>query len=89
MKVATLSTKGQITIPKDIQKLMSVTYGSKLLLYPNKNMLMVKPLKTSLGEQTAGSLKKYAAKDTLGVPFSEVRKTTQELIARELGKKYE
>lgn len=87
MKIATISSKGQITIPKDVQKMMNVTYGSKVMLYPDKNILMIKPLKNSIVEQTAGSLKKYVDPKKLGIPFSKVREETQRIAAAELAKK--
>lgn len=89
MKLATISSKGQITIPKDVQKVLNITHGSKVMLYPNKNMLMIKPLKSSIVVQTAGSLKKYVHSNKVGIPFSEVRKKTQEMAAAELAKNYE
>ena len=89
MKIATISSKGQITIPKDIQELMNVTHGSKVMLYPDKNILMIKPLKNTIAEQTAGSLKKYIDPKKLGLPFAKVREETQKIAAVELAKKYE
>lgn len=87
MKIATISSKGQITIPKDVQKMMNITHGSKVMLYPDKNILMIKPLKNSIVEQTAGSLKKYVHPKKLGIPFSKVREETQRIVAAELAKK--
>ena len=88
MKIVTISSKGQITIPMDVQKIMNVTQGSKVMLYPEKNILMVKPLKSSIVAQTAGSLKKYIDPKKLGIPFSKVREETQKIAAAELVKKY-
>lgn len=89
MRIATISSKGQITIPKAFQNMMNVEYGSKVMLYPHKNILMIKPLKSSIVEQTAGSLKKYVDPKKLGIPFPKVRSETQRLAATELAKKYE
>lgn len=82
MKVATISSKGQITIPQDIQKLLNVTHGSKVVLYPDKKMLMIKPLKHSIVEQTAGSLRKYVHPAKLGKPFSVVREEAKNIAAK-------
>lgn len=89
MKIATISSKGQLTIPKYVQDMMNITYGSKVMLYPDKDILLIKPLKNSLTQQTAGSLKKYSNPKKLGVPFSKVREETQKIAAKELAKKYE
>lgn len=89
MKIATISSKGQITIPKNIQRLLKITHGSKVMVYPKKNILMIKPLRNSLVEQTAGSLKRYADPKKLGIPFLKVREKTQKIVASELAKKYE
>lgn len=89
MKIATISSKRQITIPRDILKLMSIDKGNKVMLYPDKNILMIKPLKTSIAQQTAGSLKKYVDPKKLGIPFSKVREETQKIAVAELVKKYE
>lgn len=87
MKLALLSSKGQITIPKDFQRLLKIGYKSRLILYPQKGVLIVKPLKTSIAMQTAGSLKKYIDPQYLGIPFSKVRGETQKIAAAELAKK--
>ncbi|HSW96329.1 MAG TPA: AbrB/MazE/SpoVT family DNA-binding domain-containing protein [Candidatus Saccharimonadales bacterium] len=90
MKIATVSSKGQITIPKDIlENILNITYGSKVTLNSDKGVLMVKPLKHSLVNQTAGSLKKFVNPKLLGIPFAKIREETQKLAATELEKKYE
>lgn len=86
MKLALLSSKGQITIPKDVQRLLKIGYRSRLALYPQKGVLIVKPLKTSIAVQTAGSLKKYVDPQKLGVPFLKAREETQKIAAAELVK---
>lgn len=86
MKIALLSSKGQITIPKEVQKLLNITYRSRLALYPEKNVLIVKPLKTSIVEQTAGSLARYVPPEKRGVPFSHVREETRKIVAEKLAK---
>ena len=89
MKVSLLSSKGQITIPKDMQDVLKISPRSKLALYPHKGVLIVKPLKTSIAEQTAGSLRKYVDPKKLGIPFTKVREETQKIAAKELAETYE
>ncbi len=87
MKIATISSKGQITIPKAIQKSLKVAEGSKVMLYTEKDTLKIKPLRKSITEQTAGSLRKYIDPKKLGIPFAKVREETQRIVAEELAKK--
>ena len=87
MKIATISSKGQITIPKDIQQSLHVTHGSKVVLYPERDILMIKPLKNSIVEQTAGSLAHLIPNEKKGIPFKQVRKETQKIAAQELASK--
>ena len=89
MKIATISSKYQITIPKTILMLRHIQQGSKVLLYPEKGALMVKPLKTSIAEQTAGSLQEYVKPKKLGLSLAKVRQETQTIAAEELAKKYD
>lgn len=90
MKIVTVSSKGQITIPQDILKnILDIGYGSKVVLYPGKDTLIIKPLTHSISEQTAGSLKKFVDLKLLNTPFDKVRKVTQNLVAEELAKKHE
>lgn len=87
VKIATISSKGQITIPRNFQLTMNVTYGQRVMIYPDKDTLIIKPLKGSIVQQTAGSLKRYVDQSKLGVPFPQVRKETQKIVARHLAKK--
>lgn len=45
------------------------------------------PLRSSIVEQTAGSLKNYIPKGKRAVPFSQVREETKEIAAKELVEK--
>lgn len=87
MKVALLSAKGQITIPREIQKNLKIGHRSRLAIYPQKNVIIVKPLKTSIADQTAGSLANLIPSDKKGIPFNKVRQETQQLAAHELANK--
>lgn len=84
MKIATISSKGQITIPRDIQALLNVGHGSKIMLYPHKNVVVMEPLKKSLTEQTAGSLAHLIPPEKRGIPWSKVIKETQKIVAKKL-----
>lgn len=84
MKYTLLSSKGQITIPKQIQQELNIGYRSRLVLYPQKDGLLIKPLKTSVTEQTAGSLTHLVPKNKRGIPYSKVLEETKKIVAREL-----
>lgn len=79
-----LSSKGQITIPKEIQLMLNIGHRSKLALYPENNVLIVKPLRSSIVEQTAGSLKNHIPKEKTGMPFSRVLEETKQIAAKKL-----
>lgn len=87
MKFATISSKGQITIPRQMQQQLGMTTNSKVVLYPQKGILMVKPLTHSIVEQTAGSLRRYIAKDKLGKSFHEILQETKQQAAESLATK--
>lgn len=84
MKIALLSAKGQITIPREIQRDLEIGHRSKLAIYPQKNVIILKPLKTSIADQTAGSLANLIPPNKKGIPFNKVRQETQQMAAYEL-----
>ena len=75
--VSTLSSKGQITIPKEIRDFLALEEMDKLIFTTiNKNLLLVKPLKKDFLE-FGGSIKpKHKPED-----FRKVR----ELVMKKLG----
>lgn len=87
MKMALLSSKGQITIPKEIQLMLNIGHRSKLALYPQGNVLIIKPLRSSIVEQTAGSLKNHIPKGKANIPFPRVLEETKQIAAKELAKR--
>lgn len=84
MQIALLSSKGQITIPKKVQKELQISHRSKLAIYPQKDMIIIKPLKSSISEQTAGSLASFIPENKKGVNFNEVLKETKKIVAYKL-----
>lgn len=82
-----LSSKGQITIPKEMQLMLNIGHRSKLALYPQNDVLIIKPLRSSIVEQTAGSLKNYIPQGKTGIPFSKVRSETQKIAAKKLAER--
>jgi bifunctional DNA-binding transcriptional regulator/antitoxin component of YhaV-PrlF toxin-antitoxin module len=84
MKMTLLSSKGQITIPKEMQLMLNIGHRSKLALYPQNNILIIKPLRSSIVEQTAGSLKNHIPQGKRGIPFSQVLAETKQIAAKKL-----
>lgn len=86
MKITLLSSKGQITIPRDIQQSLNMAPRMKIALYPQKDALLIKPLKTSIVEQVGGSLLRYIPASKRGLPFSQIREETKKIVAKDLMK---
>jgi len=87
MKMTLLSSKGQVTIPKEMQLMLGIGHRSKLALYPQDNVLIIKPLRSSIVEQTAGSLKNHIPQGKVGIPFSKVLDETKKIAAKKLAKR--
>lgn len=87
MKIATVSSKGQITLPRSLLRDVNITLKSKVLIKRSNGFIVIQPIKKSVVEETAGSLAKYIPKEKRGVPFAKIREITQKLAAEELVKK--
>lgn len=84
MKIVTLSSKNQITIPKDMLGYLGIQKQSKLMIDYRENEMVIKPLRSSIVSQTAGSLTKYVAKNKLGKSWNEIMKQTKNIVAKKL-----
>lgn len=87
MQIALLSSKGQITIPKKVQRELQISHRSKLAIYPQKDSIIIKPLKSSITEQTAGSLARFIPREKKGVSFEKILEETKRIVAYELASK--
>ena len=45
VEVVTVSSKGQISIPLEIRKKMSIARGDKMAVYASDDVIMLKPIK--------------------------------------------
>jgi len=78
---ARVSSKGQVTIPKNIRKKLNLGKESGVLFLIENDEIKLKGVPGLPSDQLAGSLKKYA----MGyVPIKKVRKEIQERIADEI-----
>ena len=71
MYTATLSSKNQITIPKFLLDLINVKSGIQFLISEEDQTLTMKPIKTSLVDELAGSMS--VPKRLRGIPFEKAQ----------------
>ena len=57
-QVLTVSSKGQISLPISIRKLLSIETGDKLVAYASGDMIMLKALKLPSAEEFEASMNK-------------------------------
>lgn len=55
-QVLTVSSKGQISLPVAIRKLLSIDAGDKLVAYASRDVIMLKTLKLPTAEEFEASL---------------------------------
>ena len=63
-QILTVSSKGQISLPVSIRKLLSIDIGDKLIAYTSGDVIMLKTLKLPTAEEFEASLdeaQKWAA----------------------------
>lgn len=84
MRIVTLSSKNQITIPKALLEQLQVYPRSKLLITAEKDTIVVKPLKKSIVDELVGSLTKYVHPSKLGVSFDVIMEETKKIVAKKL-----
>ena len=72
-QILTVSSKGQISLPVSIRKLLSIDTGDKLIAYTSGDVIMLKILKLPTAEEFEASLdeaQKWAA--SVGYEESDV-----------------
>jgi len=87
MRVTTISSKQQITIPRELLLALELRPQEKVLMESEGRRLIIQPLRSSIVEQTAGSLTKYVQRAKLGKPLSAVMEETKRKAAREIARK--
>ena len=55
-QILTVSSKGQISLPTSIRKLLSINTGEKLVAYTSGDVIMLKKLKLPSAEEFEASL---------------------------------
>ena len=69
-QILTVSSKGQISLPVNIRKLLSINTGDKLLAYTSGDVIMLKALKLPSAEEFKASLDE-AQKWAMSVGYNE------------------
>lgn len=69
-QILTVSSKGQISLPVSIRKLLSINTGDKLVAYTSGDVLMLKTLKLPSAEEFEASLDE-AQKWAMSVGYDE------------------
>lgn len=69
-QILTVSSKGQISLPVSIRKLLSIDTGDKLVAYTSGDVIMLKTLKLPSAEEFEASLDK-AQKWAMAVGYEE------------------
>jgi AbrB family looped-hinge helix DNA binding protein len=79
MPVATLTSKGQITIPKEIRDALHLTEYDKVAIVAEEGVAVIKPIRGNILD--IGASIKISEKEK-PIDFKKVRKETIQKIAR-------
>lgn len=84
MRIITISSKRQITIPKDFLAGVGLEMQKKAVLEKEKDGLLIKPLGDSVSRRLAGSLGLSVPRSKLGSSLLEIDKETKVKTAKKL-----
>ena len=84
MVTATISSKSQVVLPKSILMGLGMSRGDKVMIYSDETEIRMKPIRGSVLDMVAGSIKVPASKR--GVPFDVVLAKTKKKVAKKLAK---
>lgn len=83
----TVSSKRQITLAKEELSHLEIEPRNKLVAYKIKGGLLLKPLRSPITKQTAGSLTRYVKTNKLNTPFSKILEETKKRTGQKLASK--
>lgn len=86
MQITTISSKRQLTLPKDMLLKLGLDLGSKVILQGREEDILIRSLKKSIIEDLAGSLTRYISTDKLGVSYDKIIQATKLKTAGKLNK---
>jgi len=84
MPISVLTTKGQMTIPKEVRKALNLKPSEKIIIVVEGNQAVIKPLKGNLLDM-GGSIKIPEKKKPIN--FKKVREEVRKRIAKRMVKK--
>ena len=84
MNIVTLSSKNQITLPVALLQLFGIQPKSRLIVQAKDDVIVMKPIKKSVVEETAGILSKYVPASKRGVAWKTIMEETKKIVAKEL-----
>lgn len=87
MRVVTISSKNQISLPISLLRELNLKPKNKVLVKRADGYIMLEPIQESIVEELAGSLTKYVDRKKLGKSFSEIMLETKKRSAARLAKK--
>lgn len=85
MVTATVSSKSQVVLPKHFLEGLGISRGDRVIIYSDENEIRMKPLRGSILDLVAGSVKISEKKK--GIPFERVLAVTKKRVARKLAKR--
>lgn len=83
MNYTTITSKGQLTIPKAVREKLQLTSGVKIAIYPTQDGFIARPKRKSRIMDLLGDLKHLDR----GEPLAQIREKAQKLAAEEIVKK--
>lgn len=87
MRVVTISSKRQITLPSEMLFQLGIGPNAKLLIEEEKDSITLKPIKKSMVDELAGSLNKYVHPSKIGVSFETIMEEARKKVAKDLATK--
>lgn len=87
MRITTISSKRQITIPQAMLKSFDIYPTNQVILEKRNNEISIRPLKFSIARELAGCLTPLVDPSKLGVPFDKIMEITKKKVAKQLAAK--
>lgn len=79
MMTATVSAKGQITLPRKIRQALELKAGERVVIQLEGSNVLLRPMVSGKARALAGSLRRYAS---VRKPANRVRSLVTEEVAR-------
>ncbi len=87
MKIVKISSKGQITLARSLLTALDLSLHDCVLMEQEDEKIVLRPVKTSVAEELAGSLNKHINPSKLGVSFETIMKETKKKVGKHLAQK--